>query len=161
MYEVMSPLLLRICLPCRVTILNMIDRIYESYVLATNITNLFSKYDLQQSSALQPFEDRFFMCTPPSSGCRFQHKVQGRQSLRFCNFFFKSTRKYARLSNPSYGGSSLASAPTLQTHLVILAHLLMETSCNLFFQFSRASLESDVHEFTLLQLSFPSSVGFI
>ena len=79
MYEVVNPFLSRIFLPCYATMLNMFNMICQSYILATNITNLFSKSNCQQSSTLWPFGDRLFMCTPPSSERRFQHQVQGRQ----------------------------------------------------------------------------------
>ena len=76
-------------------------------------------------------------------------------------FYSKYSKKDARLGNPSYVGIVISLAPTLQTTLVILAHLRMETSSTLFFQFSKASPESDMHELTLRQLRFPLAVGLI
>ena len=100
------------------------------------------------------------MSTPPSSGHSFQHKVQGRQSLRDSNFSSNSTRKDARLGNPSYVGNVLSYSPTLQEDLVILAHFVMETSFTLFFPFSTSSPKLDVQEITL-HISFPLVTGFI
>ena len=54
-------------------------------------------------------------------------------------FSSNSARKDARLVKPSYVGISLTLAPTCHTDLVILAHLLIKTSCTRFRQFSNAS----------------------
>ena len=58
-------------------------------------------------------------------------------------------------------GSFLDLVSTLHTELVNIAHLLIETSCNLFFQPSKASPESDVHELAHLQVRFPSAVRLV
>jgi hypothetical protein len=48
-----------------------------------------------------------------------------------------------------------------RTYLVILEHLLVDTSYILFFQFSNASSEYDEHGLSLHQLRFPSAVGLM
>ena len=102
------------------------------------------------------------LCVPHHlAGVSFNTWSKAYNRCDYVSFSSNYSKKDARLGNPSYVGSTLASAPTLRTILVILAHLRMETSCNLFYQFSRASSESDVHEITLCQLSFPSVVGLI
>ena len=77
------------------------------------ITNFFSKYDLHQSSTLQPFEDGLFMCTPPSSMRSFQHIVQSGQSLRFCDLFFKLFQEGCKVLKSFIRRQSACSIPTL------------------------------------------------
>jgi hypothetical protein len=62
--------------------------------------------------------------------------------------------------NPLYLGGSTILVPIHLNAQVIQAHFLVDTSCSLCFQFSKASSESDVHELILLQLSTPSAIGF-
>lgn len=83
------------------------------------------------------------------------------------NLYFSTTiasnfiMKVATLVNPSKCGNSHTSVPIQCNDLVILAHLLVETSCNLCCQFSRPSSESDEQELILCQLKFPYVVGLI
>jgi hypothetical protein len=48
-----------------------------------------------------------------------------------------------------------------RTSLVNLAHLLVDTSYILFYQFSNASSEYDEHVLSLHQLRFPSAIGLM
>jgi hypothetical protein len=61
--------------------------------------------------------------------------------------------------NLSYLGGLHSSIPIQRTNLVMHAHRHVETSCILYFQFSRPTSESDVHELMLLQLNAPSAWG--
>jgi hypothetical protein len=58
-------------------------------------------------------------------------------------------------------GGSLIFVPTHLTVWSILAHVLMETSCNLCFSFLNHCPESVSHEVMLHQLSISSANGFI
>ena len=60
----------------------------------------------------------------------FRHGIDLSKVDNCCDsmtFSSNSTRKDARLGNPSYVGTVLSSAPTLLETLMILAHILMET----------------------------------
>jgi hypothetical protein len=57
-------------------------------------------------------------------------------------------------------GGSLIFVPTHLTARSILAHLHVDTSCNLCCQFSNLVSESVAYEVILCQLSTPSTVGF-
>jgi hypothetical protein len=56
-------------------------------------------------------------------------------------------------------GGSLISVPTHLVARSILAHLLVENSCNRCFQFSKPIYESEEHDVMLLQLNTPFVVG--
>jgi hypothetical protein len=60
---------------------------------------------------------------------------------------------------PLYLGGSYSYVPIQRKDRFIHAHILVDTSCILYCQFSRPTSESDVHELKLLQLSAPSVVG--
>ena len=77
------------------------------------------------------------------------------------SFASNSTRKDKKLGKPSYVVSSISSAPTHHTELVIIVHIRMDISCSRLCQFSNASPKSNMQDLTLHQLSFPSAVGFI
>jgi len=61
--------------------------------------------------------------------------------------------------SPSYLGGSYSYVPIQCKYWFIQEHLLVNTSCILYYQFSRQAFDFDVHELKLLQLSTPSIVG--
>jgi hypothetical protein len=58
-------------------------------------------------------------------------------------------------------GGSLISIPTHLTAWSIHAHLLVETSCRHYCQFSRPVSKSEAHDVILLHLSTPSTIGLM
>jgi len=72
-----------------------------------------------------------------------------------------SANNVATSPSPSKWGNSHTSEPICRSDLVILEHILTNTSCSRYFQFSNPSYESEVHELMLRQLKFPSTLGFI
>jgi hypothetical protein len=80
-------------------------------------------------------------------------------------WFSKTTSTYcAKNVSKSFTSWKLdASLIFVPTHLMtrsILAHLLVDTSCNLCCQFSKLIFESVAHEVMLRQLSIMSAIGF-
>jgi hypothetical protein len=73
----------------------------------------------------------------------------------------KSDKKVTKGFRPSKVGRLLTVVPIHRTSLVNLAHLLVDTSYILFYQFYSASSESDEHALSLRQLRFPSAVGLM
>jgi hypothetical protein len=73
----------------------------------------------------------------------------------------KSNKKVSNGFRPSKVGKLLIVVPIHCTSLVNLAHLLIDTSYILFYQFSSASSESDEHALSLRQLRFPLAIGLM
>jgi hypothetical protein len=79
--------------------------------------------------------------------------------------FYNTSSSY-HVNNPSKSftpwklGGKIISVPTHLIARSILAHLLVETSCNICFQFCKLVSKSDMHGVVLLQLSTPFAIGF-
>ena len=82
-------------------------------------------------------------------------------SLWFCNTSSSyCVKNVSKSFSPCKLGVSPIYMPNHLTAWSILAHLLVETSCSLCYQFSRPMSESVAHEVMLHQLSIPYAVGF-
>jgi hypothetical protein len=70
-------------------------------------------------------------------------------------------KKVSKGYRPSKVGKLLTIVQIQGTYLVNLAHILVENSYILFYQFSSASSKSDEHALSLHQLRCPSIIGLI
>jgi hypothetical protein len=101
------------------------------------------------------------LCTPQHLASVSLSVLSKDRSLSFSNTSpLYHVKNASKSFNPWKLGGSLISVPTHVTTRSILAHILVETSCNLYCQFSKNVSESDVHDRILLQLSTPYAVGF-
>jgi hypothetical protein len=101
------------------------------------------------------------LCAPHHLECVDLSARSSANSLRFSKTSSSYCAKNVSKSfTPWKLGGSLISVPTHLTVRSIHAHILVDTSCSLCFQFSKSVSEFVAHEVMLHQLSIPSAVGF-
>jgi hypothetical protein len=104
----------------------------------------------------------FFLCVPHHlAGVAFKASYSANILCCTGTSLSNSTRNFSKLIKASNVGILLTYVPIQRTTLVNLAHLRVETSYIMFYQFSNASSKSDEHALSLHQLRFPSVVGLI
>jgi hypothetical protein len=103
----------------------------------------------------------FFLCVPHHlGGVSFKSSSSANNVCFTGTTSSNSNKKVYKQFKPSNVGKLLTSVPIQRTSLVNLAHLRAENLYILLYQFSSASSEFDDHALSLLQLKFPSVVGF-
>jgi hypothetical protein len=103
-----------------------------------------------------------FLCVPRDLvGVDFKASSIANKHCCVATLYSKSDKKVSKGFRPSKVGKLLTVVPIHHTSLVNLAHLLVDTSYILFFQFSSNSSESYEHALSLLHLKFPFVVGLM
>jgi hypothetical protein len=103
-----------------------------------------------------------FLCVPHHlSGVAFKASSIANNHCCIGTLSSKYDKNVSKGFRPSKEGKLLTVVLIHHTSLVNLAHILVDASYILFFQFSSASSESDEHALSLFQLKFSSVIGLM